>query len=156
MNISRSLAVAGLILGSATFTVYAAVDRTQGLQPPTSTQLGLSGTYATQWDDLRTQTLNLRRSASTSAAQRIAHLRQILATSAPDLDAFNRSAEQESDALRAQARALRAKKIALYDSLPAAQQAHLRKLLGDRLEQLQNLPAFKRWMDQSIGSDVSP
>ncbi|MDR3387825.1 MAG: hypothetical protein P4L92_12305 [Rudaea sp.] len=149
MKLSRSLIAAGLLVTATTFTAYAAVEQVHRFEPPTAEQLGLSGTYMSQWNELRSQTLNLRRSASAQATQRIKRLRELLTAPAPDLGAFNRESEQATDKLLAQARALKARKIALYDSLPPAQQARLRALLVDHLDRLQQLPWFKAMADRA-------
>jgi hypothetical protein len=141
MKLSHSL-IAICILAGATFAAYAAVEHARPFAPPTAAELGLSGTYVVQWNDLREQTLSLRDSARGAVRQRIQHLDELLATAAPDLDAFDREAQQATDSYIAQARALKAKKLAFYDSLPAQQQAQVRLVLRNRLERLQQLPAF--------------
>jgi hypothetical protein len=149
MKLSRSLVAIGILISGTTFAAYAAVDNARAFAPPTAVELGLSGAYVAQWNDLRGETLSLRSSARNSGLQRITRLRQLLATSKPDLDAFNRDAERAGDDFLAKERALKAKKIAFYDSLPPAQQAQVRKVLSDRLERLQNLPFFNQAINDS-------
>jgi hypothetical protein len=149
MKLSRSLIAIGILISGTTFAAYAAVDHARSFAPPTAAELGLSGAYVTQWNDLRSQTLSLRGAARGSALQRITRLRELLATSNPDLDAFNRDAEHAGDDFLAKERALKAKKIAFYHSLPPAQQAQVRKVLADRLERLQNLPFFNQAINDS-------
>ena len=149
MKISRVLIVVGILISGATFTAYAGVEHARAFAPPTAAELGLSGAQVGQWNQLRDQTLSLRTAARGSALQRIAQLRELLAKPEPDLDAFNRDAEHAGDDLLARARALKAKKLAFYDSLPAAQQAQVRKVLSDRLELLQRLPFFDQTINQS-------
>ena len=130
---------AAALTGAA--ALAAAAPRVRPFDPPTAEQLGLSGAAAAQWSGLRTQTISLRDAARGAARQRLDALRQLLASAAPDLDAFSRASEQQIDAHIAQARALKAQQLALYDSLPASQRAQVRAVMLQRLDRLQHLRA---------------
>ena len=140
MKPARTLLVFSLLAATA-LAAYAAAPLPSAFSAPTSEQLGLSGAYAAQWNDLRGQTLAQRDAARNTAQQEIAKLQALLQTSAPDLDAFSNEVEQQVDAYLAQARVLNSKKLAFYDSLPAPQQAQVRAVMSERIERLQHLRA---------------
>ena len=140
MNRIHVLFAASLFVAAAAFA-GTTVQRARAFDPPTSEQFGLSGDYATRWNALREQTIALRETARSSTQQRLDMLHQLLSSNAPDLDSFSRDAQQQADNLLIQARALKAQKLALYDSLPAAQQAQVRAMLLNRVERLQHLRA---------------
>jgi hypothetical protein len=131
------LLAAGLLGGGA--VAGTTLQQARAFDPPTAEQLGLGGDAATKWVALREQSIALRESARGAAKQRLDTLHQLLASSAPDLDAFSHQSEQQADQLLAQARALKAQKLALYDSLPASQQAQVRAVLLKRLERFEHL-----------------
>ncbi len=141
MKLSHLLLSAGVLAGISV-AAFAAVDQARRFAPPTAAELGLSGAYVTQWNELREQTLTLRASTRDALRQRLHQLDDLLADTSPDLDAFNRESEHEADRTIARARALKAKKLAFYDSLPSAQQAHVRLLLRERIQRLEKLPAL--------------
>ena len=144
---SMRVTLVATFLAAATLAAYAAAPLSSAFGPPTSEQLGLSGGYALQWNDLRRQTLELRDATRHTMQQEIEKLQGLLGAPAPDLDAFNAEAERLADSHLAQARALRAKKLALYDSLPAAQQAQVRSVLAERVARLQHLRAALSELD---------
>ena len=133
--------LAASVLAAAALAAYAAAPLASAFSPPTSEQLGLTGNPGSQWNALRGQTLQLRDGARSTMQQEIAKLQGLLAAPSPDLDAFNAEAEGLADSYLRQARALKAKKLALYDSLPPAQQAQVRAVMAKRLERLQHLRA---------------
>jgi hypothetical protein len=90
---------------------------------------------------LRTQTLALRDAVRAATQQRLDTLHQLLSGSAPDLDGFSRDAQQQADGFIAQSRALKAQKLAFYDSLAPAQQAQVRAVMLERLDRLEHLRA---------------
>ena len=129
---------ATLLLAAAGIAA-AAASRPHPFDPPGAAALGLDGAAAQQWTALREETIALRSTMRDAATRKLAALQDLLATAAPDLDAFNRDAETETDALLMRARALNARKLAFYDSQPAAQQARMRAVMRTRVERLQHL-----------------
>jgi len=144
---SIHVTLAASILAATALAAYAAAPLPSMFSPPTSDQLGLTGGYASQWNDLRGQTLELRDAARNTTQQEISKLQGLLAAPSPDLDAFNAEAEHLADSYLAQARALKAKKLALYDSLPATQQAQVRAAMAERLARLRHLRAALSELD---------
>jgi Spy/CpxP family protein refolding chaperone len=137
-TIFHALAFTGLLAG-ATFAVCAATPGLHASGPPTADQLGLAGADAAQWTALRDATIDLRDSARATAQHEIDTLRALLASDAPDLDAFDREIEQAIDRHAAAARALRQRKLAFYDRLAPDQQAKLRAAMLDRLNRIDRL-----------------
>jgi len=131
----RNLAIAGTLAGAA-FAASAATPHLFRAGPPTADELGLSGTAATEWSELREETIDLRDAARATALDEFDKLRALLATDAPDLDAYDREIEQAIDRHLAAARALRQRKVEFYDGLAPDQQAKLRAAVRDRMDRI--------------------
>lgn len=139
--IIRTLLMSGALAGATCATCGAVGSHWKGSAPPTAEELGLSGASATQWSTLRDQTIDLRDAGRSALLQEVDKARTVLASDAPDLDAFDRELEQAIDTHAAAARALRQRKLAFYDGLAPDQQAKVRAAMLDRLNRLERLRA---------------
>jgi len=134
-------------LACATCAVCTATPRGQAMAPPSAAELGLAGADATRWNALRDQTIDARETTRATVLREVDTLRALLASSAPDLDAYEREIEQAVDSHVAAERDLRRKKLAFYDSLAPDEQAKVRAAMLDRLNRLERLR--QAWLDMS-------
>lgn len=134
-----AVALAGTIAGSA--GAAAALPRLHALTPPDAAEVGLAGNEAMQWNALRDETIAFRDAARQRLRTGTDQLHALLASPAPDLDAFGHQADAEVDARIAGFRALRDRKLAFYDALAPDQQARMRAAFSTRLERLERLRA---------------
>jgi hypothetical protein len=109
--------------------------------PPTSAELGLAGTSATQWDSLRQESIALRNGVREQIKERSGQFAALLDQSQPDLRGFSHTVQHDVDTTLAQARGLQERKLDFYDSLPPAQQAQVRVAMKAELERAQRLRA---------------
>jgi Spy/CpxP family protein refolding chaperone len=144
INPMKVLTLAGSLAG-ATCAVCTATPRDRVIAPPSAAELGLAGADATRWNALRDQSIDARQSTRATVLHETDALRTLLASSAPDLDAYEREVEQAIDSHVAAERELRRQKLAFYDSLAPDQQAKLRAALLDRLNRVERLR--QAWLD---------
>jgi Spy/CpxP family protein refolding chaperone len=144
LNTVKVLALTGSLAG-ATCAVCTATPRARELAPPSAAELGLAGADATRWNALRDETIDARTSTRAAVLRETDTLRTLLASNAPDLDAYEREIEHAIDGHVAAERELRQKKLAFYDSLAPDQQAKLRAAMLDRLNRLERLR--QAWLD---------
>lgn len=111
----------------------------EGFAPPSSTELGLSGAHAQQWDRLRNDSIALRQVGREDMQQGLGDLRELLDQPSPDLRAFSKDAQRKVDAHMAEARELRERQLDLYESLTPAEQARVRAAMAQRLDRLAQL-----------------
>jgi len=142
----KVLALAGSLAG-ATCAVCTATPRVRAMAPPSAAELGLAGPDATRWNTLRDQTIDARETTRATVLRELDALRALLATDAPDLDAYERGIEQSIESHVAAERDLRQKKLAFYDGLAPAQKAKVRAVMLDRLNRLERLR--EAWLDAS-------
>lgn len=143
LNTVKILALGGSLAG-ATCAVCTATPR-QAMTPPSATELGLGGADATRWNALRDQTLDARDTTRATVLREVDTLRRLLASDAPDLDAYEREIEQAIDSHVAAERDLRQRKLAFYDGLAPDQKAKVRAAMLDRLNRLERLR--QAWLD---------
>jgi uncharacterized membrane protein len=134
----KTLALAGTLAG-ATCAVCTATPRVHAIAPPSAAELGLAGADATRWSTLRDQTIDLRDTTRATVQRELDTLRTLLATDAPDLDAYERELEQAIDSRVAAERDLRQRKLAFYDSLAPDRKAKVAATMLERLNRLERL-----------------
>lgn len=134
-----ALGLAAVLAAGAALAAPMRMARAQAWLPPPAAELGLAGAQAAQWDALREDALALHRIARDDLRDGLAELRALLDTPSPDLRAFEAEAQRRIDTHLAEARALRERQIALYESLPPDAQARVRAALAARLDRLARL-----------------
>lgn len=124
------------IAAGAAMSAPTRLPRGDALLPPSAAELRLSGPQAQQWDALRAESRALRSVARADLRDGIADLRTLLETAAPDLRAFDAEAQRRIEAHLAETRALHARQLALYESLPPDAQARVRAAMAERLDRM--------------------
>lgn len=133
---------AGLTAALAATTAISAprlAGRADALLPPSAAELQLTPAHAKQWDALRGEAAALREVGRDDLRGGMTAFRALLDQPSPDLRAFSDDAQRRFDAHLAEARALRARQLDLYESLTPAEQARVRKAMADRLDRFARL-----------------
>lgn len=141
MKPTRFVLASALLISMLGVCAAAATPHQHAFEPPSASELGLDASHASAWNRLREESMQLRASAREDIRQRLLQADALLAGSAPDLGAFSAEIDRQVDDFLARSRDLRARKLALYESLSPNEQNAVREAMRAHLERARRLRA---------------